>query len=69
MPQNSPTPIRITPFQQKYVDQLIRIARQDKDYANWLCKEYARIDVFQLGGLAKLVKQEIERLKNETKTH
>ena len=54
----------MTPYQQKFLDHLVRVATQDKALAWWSAKNYAQMDPFQLADLPQVLTAEMRRLKS-----
>ena len=53
----------MTPYQQKFLDHLVRMAAQDKALAWWSAKNYAQMDPYQLADLPALLTAEMKRLQ------
>ena len=53
----------MTPYQQKFLDHLVRMAAQDKALAWWSAKNYAEMDPYQLSDLPQLLTAEMKRLQ------
>ena len=55
----------MTPYQLKFVNHIINLAKMDRDLANYSIREFATLDPFQLKDLRELVLLEVERLRLE----
>ena len=53
----------MNPYQQKFLDHLVRMAAQDKALAWWSAKNYAEMDPYQLSDLPQLLTAEMKRLQ------
>lgn len=53
----------MTPYQQKFLDHLVRMAAQDKALAWWSAKNYAEMDPFQLSEMPAMLTAEMKRLQ------
>lgn len=53
----------MTPYQQKFLDHLVRMAAQDKALAWWSAKNYAEMDPYQLADLPQVLTAEMKRLQ------
>lgn len=53
----------MTPYQQKFLDHLVRVAAQDKALAWWSAKNFAELDPYQLSDLPALLTAEMKRLQ------
>ena len=58
----------MTPYQLKFVNHIIKLAKIDKDLANYSIKEFATLDPYQLGNLKELVMLEVKRSKSDFQT-
>jgi len=53
----------MTPYQQKFLHHLVRMAQQDKALAWWSAKAYAEMDPYQLSDMPSLLTAEMKRLQ------
>lgn len=53
----------MTPYQQKFLAHLVRMAQQDKALAWWSAKAYAEIDPYQLRDMPALLTAEMKLLQ------
>ena len=58
----------MTPYQRKFVDHHLALAKLDKDYANWSIRNFMEIDPYQLGNLRELVLQAVKSSKSDAPT-
>ena len=58
----------MTTYQQKFVNHIIKLAKIDKDLANYSIREFATLDPYQLKDLHAFVLSEVNRLKSVDQT-